>query len=161
MEVYFVEPSQELVEEFQSLVNPGRRVPAQITRLTGISDEMLLDQPRIDAVFPELRAFIGSMPLVAHNADFDVNLLKRALLGTGLIFPTNKVICTMKTSVALCQLPKTGRAARYGGYKWPTLSDLAHRLNVNVEYDQFHDALYDCGVTKECILRGQQRGLFV
>ena len=64
-----------LTEEFHALVNPGRRVPPAVTRLTGITDQMLHDQPPIDAVFPLFQTFIGSTPLVAHNADFDLAFL--------------------------------------------------------------------------------------
>jgi len=108
-----------------------------------------------------LDAIDDDMIIYAHNADFDVNLLKRALRGTDMVFPNNKVICTMKTSTDLCKIRKTGYAARYGGYKWPSLSELAMHLNVEKEDDNFHDALYDCHITKECILKGQMEGLFV
>ncbi len=82
--------------EFHTLVNPGRRVPAAITRLTGITDDLLRDQPRIDAVFPQLHAFLGSAVLVAHNADFDLSFLNfdaRRLLSISLLNPS---LCTLR-----------------------------------------------------------------
>ena len=62
-------------EEFHTLLNPGRRIPPMITQLTGISDDMVHDQPRIDNIFSQFHTFLGSTVLVAHNADFDVNFL--------------------------------------------------------------------------------------
>ena len=66
----------------------------------------------------------------------------------------------MKNSSDYCKIPKTGYAARYGGFKWPSLSELAARLEIENDNHNFHDALYDCQITKECILKGKQVGLF-
>ena len=101
-----------------------------------------------------LDAIDDDMIIYAHNAEFDVNLLKRALLGTDMGFPTNKVICTMREGTDLCKIKKTGPSVRYGGYKWPSLSELAMHFDVEKDDDNFHDALYDCQITKECILKG-------
>ena len=128
-----------LVEEFHSLVNPGRRVPAQITRLTGITDEMLRDQPRIDAVFPQLHTFIGSMPLVAHNADFDLAFLNfdaRRLLSNPLLNPS---VCTLRLAKRLL----TGIRSR-------SLDSVASHLGVSGP--DRHRALGDARITAEVFL---------
>ena len=65
-------------QHFHSLVNPRRRLPPFITRLTGITDEMLADQPSIEDVLAEFLAFVGDRVLVAHNASFDLGFLNAA-----------------------------------------------------------------------------------
>jgi DNA polymerase III epsilon subunit family exonuclease len=68
---------------FQSFVDPGHLLPAFITQLTGISDEMLVSAPFIDEVLPTLFEFLGSPDetvLVAHNSPFDMSFLKAAAL---------------------------------------------------------------------------------
>ena len=68
---------------FQSFVDPGHSLPAFITELTGITDEMLLSAPFIDEVLPSLFEFLGSPDetvLVAHNSPFDTSFLKAAAL---------------------------------------------------------------------------------
>ena len=68
---------------FQSFVDPGHSLPAFITELTGITDEMLLSAPFIDEVLPSLFEFLGSPDetvLVAHNSPFDMSFLKAAAL---------------------------------------------------------------------------------
>jgi DNA polymerase III epsilon subunit family exonuclease len=68
---------------FQSFVDPGHSLPAFITQLTGISDEMLVSAPFIDEVLPTLFEFLGSPDetvLVAHNSPFDMSFLKAAAL---------------------------------------------------------------------------------
>jgi DNA polymerase-3 subunit epsilon len=87
--------------EFHSLINPGRKVPMAITQLTGITDDMLRDQPRIDTIFPQLHAFLGSSVVVAHNADFDFRFLNfdaRRLLSAPLLNPS---LCTLKLAKRL------------------------------------------------------------
>ena len=72
---------------FQTLVNPGRAIPPQITVLTGLSDALVAAAPRIEAVLPSLIEFIGptgadsadGTVIVAHNAGFDMGFLRAAL----------------------------------------------------------------------------------
>ncbi|MFW5977078.1 MAG: PolC-type DNA polymerase III, partial [Candidatus Nanoarchaeia archaeon] len=60
----------EVVEQFQSLINPQTKIPRFITQLTGITDEMVQDAPLIKDVLLELKEFLADHPVVAHNASF-------------------------------------------------------------------------------------------
>ncbi|MCB9359087.1 3'-5' exonuclease [Candidatus Woesearchaeota archaeon] len=84
-----------IVDEFQTLVNPGVRIPGFITRLTGIDDEMVKDAPRIEDVIPKFADFLGDNVLVAHNAAFDYGFLSHNAL-TNNIQLGNERICTRK-----------------------------------------------------------------
>lgn len=68
----------EFVGTFQTLVNPGRAIPPQITVLTGLSDVLVADAPRIEAVLPSLIDFVGDAVIVGHNVGFDVGFLRSA-----------------------------------------------------------------------------------
>jgi len=98
-----------VIEEFEQLVNPGTPLPPFITRLTGIDDTMLADQPPIGAVWPRLRAFLGDAVLVAHNARFDLSFLDTtALCYDGAPLP-NPHLCTIKLARRLLpQVRKRG-----------------------------------------------------
>lgn len=125
--------------ELHTLVNPGRRVPTMITRLTGITDDMLRDQPRIDVVFPQLHAFLGSAVLVAHNADFDLGFLNfdsRRLLSAPLL---NSSLCTLRLARRL--LP---------GLRSRSLDAVAANLGVSC-LDR-HRAQGDARITAEVLL---------
>ncbi|HLA34420.1 MAG TPA: 3'-5' exonuclease [Rhodocyclaceae bacterium] len=61
----------QLVDRYQSLMNAGLRVPAEIQQLTGISTAMVRQAPPVDVVMREVADFVGDRPLVAHNAAFD------------------------------------------------------------------------------------------
>lgn len=65
----------EKVDAFVSLVNPGVPLPARITELTGITDRDLKKAPPFSKIAQQLADFIGDLPLVAHNAKFDVDFL--------------------------------------------------------------------------------------
>lgn len=60
-----------VVDQFQSLMNPGRRIPGFISQLTGITDAMVRDAPPVATVMADAARFVGEVPLVAHNASFD------------------------------------------------------------------------------------------
>lgn len=68
------------VAEFQSLVNPEMLIPADITKLTGITQDMVEQAPLLNEIKDEFLDFIGDMPIVGHNAlSFDVPFIKRQL----------------------------------------------------------------------------------
>ncbi len=69
----------ETLGTFHTLVDPGRSVPAFVRLLTGISDEMLIEAPPIEAVLPSFLEFCRASVVVAHNARFDVSFLDAAL----------------------------------------------------------------------------------
>lgn len=67
-----------VTEVFSEFVNPGVRIPANITELTGINDEMVADASEIDVILPKFLEFAKDAVLVAHNADFDMSFIRRA-----------------------------------------------------------------------------------
>lgn len=60
-----------IVERYQSLMNAGVPVPAFVAGLTGITTAMLRSAPPVDRVMSEVAEFVGTTPLLAHNAAFD------------------------------------------------------------------------------------------
>jgi DNA polymerase III epsilon subunit family exonuclease len=86
---------------FKTFVNPGTSLPPFITELTGITDEMLVDAPRIESVLPLLFEFLGSdksTVFVAHNAPFDLSFLKASAALHGYEWPNFRVIDTVKAA---------------------------------------------------------------
>ena len=74
----------EPVEEWSSLVNPGREIPPGIAALTGITNEMVARAPAFAEISLDLAARLEGRLLVAHNARFDYAFLRQEFRRTGL-----------------------------------------------------------------------------
>ncbi|MFP4523509.1 MAG: PolC-type DNA polymerase III [Candidatus Woesearchaeota archaeon] len=91
----------EVVEQFQSLINPQTKIPRFITQLTGITDEMVQDAPLIKDVLLELKEFLADHPVVAHNASFDYKFLAYNFKIHHNYDMINQKICTRKLATRL------------------------------------------------------------
>jgi len=122
-------------DEFTSLINPGRHIPEFISGLTGISDEMVRQAPRIGAVLDQLVLFIGNDPILGHNIQFDLSFFKKFSL-----FGNNESIDTYEMAAVL--LPS---ASRYN------LGALGQQLSIPLPAT--HRALDDARVTAAAFQR--------
>src|SRR5882724_2356790 len=87
----------EPVEEWSSLVNPERPIPAYIEAFTGISNEMVAGAPRFVEIAAAVREKLQGAVFVAHNARFDYSFLRSEFLKSDMSFSA-KVLCTVKLS---------------------------------------------------------------
>ena len=60
---------------FNTLINPEQFIPYYIANITNISNDMVKDKETIKDVLPKFVSFIGDLPLIAHNARFDMSFL--------------------------------------------------------------------------------------
>jgi len=90
----------ELEFEWQSLVNPGARIPDGITALTGIDNDMLAEAPPFEQIARELRARLAGRVFVAHNVRFDYGFIRREFARLGDEWSADS-LCTVRLSRAL------------------------------------------------------------
>jgi DNA polymerase III subunit epsilon len=88
---------EKINDEFQTLVNPERSIPPNITRLTGISNEMVVDSPKFFEVAKKVVEITENQVFVAHNVNFDYNFLRQEYQSLGFNFSRKKV-CTVQLS---------------------------------------------------------------
>ncbi|MDU7143500.1 MAG: exonuclease domain-containing protein, partial [Anaerococcus vaginalis] len=68
----------EIVEVFNELVNPEKMIPQKVVELTGITNEMVMDKPKIDEVLPRFLEFSKDSYFVGQNTDFDIGFITEA-----------------------------------------------------------------------------------
>ena len=90
----------QIVDRFSQFVNPKIPIPYEIERLTGISDQMVIDAREIEEVLPEFIDFCGESIMVAHNAEFDMSFIKEYVKRLGL----KQVDYTVVDTVGLSRL---------------------------------------------------------
>jgi DNA polymerase III subunit epsilon len=93
---------------FESLIKPPVELSEQITKITGISNDMLINAPQLKDNIIKLVNFIDKATIIAHNAEFDLLWLLTSLLRLNIPVPNNQVICTLdwakKQSEPRCSL---------------------------------------------------------
>lgn len=90
----------EVVEEYQTLLNPGIPIPEFITKMTGISDEDVLERPTFEELADDIISKFEGNTFVAHNSQFDYGFLQEEFRRLGYGFNTEQ-LCTVRLSRAL------------------------------------------------------------
>lgn len=93
----FVFDGKKIVNEFTSLVNPEQNIPAFITNLTGITDAMVRTAPKFYEIAKTVEEITHDTVFVAHNVNFDYNIIKQEFKDLGFDFKRQK-LCTVRLS---------------------------------------------------------------
>lgn len=122
-----------ITDRYVSLVNCGVRIPAFITQLTGITQEMVDGAPAARTVVPELLDFIGGDTLSAHNASFDEKFLLAEAERLDRACGHEALVCSLKLSRRVFPgMPsyKLGQLSRQLGIAFRSA---AHRAEADAE----------------------------
>ncbi|MFP3801157.1 PolC-type DNA polymerase III [Paraburkholderia sp. SIMBA_027] len=122
----------QIVDRYQSLMNAGRRVPSDVIALTGITNNMIASAPPVSKVMPEAAAFVGSHPVVAHNAGFDKRFWQ-AELGLLSVSAEHPFACTMRVSRRIYPHASSHRLSSLAEMLRLPKSGPAHRAMVDAE----------------------------
>jgi DNA polymerase III epsilon subunit-like protein len=145
------------VETAACLIRPeGFVIPDDVQHIHNITTERALSEGKdlAETLMTFASAAAKSKVLIAHNLDFDVNVISAEYLRSGfeLPFGGKKQICTMRKSVEFCGI------AGKRGYKWPKLSQLHQKL-FRSDFDEAHDAKADVAACARCFFALKERGV--
>lgn len=121
------------VEIFETLVNPGRPIPKEVTAINHITDDMVTGCPTIREVLPAFDRFVGASNVVGHNLDFDLGFILKA--GSRMAHTKRRYYCTLEQSKKILKTPK---------HKWD--SDInAYVKDIDGDWD-----VEDCKLNTLC-----------
>lgn len=131
-----------IVDEYYSLINPLMEFNSFNTYIHGITEQDVIDAPTFEEVWPVLYQFLNKQLLVAHNASFDMSVLRHTLDRYDLTYPTCEYFCSVALSKRV----------------WAGLPN--YKLNTLAEFNQIdfmhHNALEDARVAAEIIRRAME-----
>lgn len=117
----YIHDGKKIVDEYSSLVNPERIISANITRLTGISNDMVKDAPKFWEIAKDIVILTEGKSFVAHNASFDYNFIRNEFKSLGYDFKRDR-LCTVKLSRKI--IPN---------HKSYSLGKLCNDLNIKID----------------------------
>jgi len=139
-------------ETYHCHINPGRTVPQAAVDVHGLTTSFLADKPQFDEIAQDFVDFVGELPLVAHNATFDMKFINFQLAMIGLTpYPLGRFIDTIPIA-----------KKKYPGQQ-VNLSALCRKMKINLDDREKHGALIDSELLAEvCVelMGGRQGSMF-
>lgn len=126
-----------VIDEFQTLINPGRSIPKYITAITHITNEMVADAPKFSDIADKFFEFTKGAIFVAHNVRFDYGFIQKEFsrMETSFVRP---LMCTVQ-----------GMRKHYPGLNSYSLKNLC--VNFNISLEQHHRAMFDAKAAAELL----------
>lgn len=126
-------------DEYYSLINPIMRFSAFNKRIHGIMEDDVREAPTFAEFWPTLDSYLSNNMVVAHNASFDMSVIRSTLDYFNLAYPTMDYLCTANISRKV----------------WPSLTN--HKLNTvaarhGITFDHHH-ALEDARVAAKILIK--------
>ena len=139
-----------ITADFQTLVNPGRRIPSRIAELTGINDQMVASSPFFEDVAPDLLGWLKGRVFVAHNVAFDWRFVSAQLADSLGDVPAGPRLCTVQMARRLVP-----------GLKRRNLDAVAEHFGIPIHarHRAYGDALATARVLLRLLDEAESRGI--
>lgn len=137
---------EQIIDSYETLINPERSIPYEITRITGITDDMVVEAPRFYEVAKKIVEMTEGAIFVAHNVRFDYSFLREEFSSLGFTF-TRRQLCTVVLS-----------RKSFPGLRSYSLGNLIRHFGIQVE--NRHRAMDDAMATVDILSRalGMENG---
>ena len=128
-----------IIDRYSTFVNPQVPIPFEITKLTNITDQMVMQYPSIETILPQFLQFVDGAVLVAHNAGFDVGFIKENCAMQNI---EQKIVSVDTLALSRVLLPTLSR----------------HKLNIvakalGISLENHHRAVDDAAATAEIFVK--------
>lgn len=130
----------EIIDSYQSFVNPGRAIPQFIAGYTGITDDMVEDAPFFEEIATQIRDMFAGTVVCGHNLQFDLGFLRAEFQRAGMPTPVPVKICTLKLARRM-----------YPMLRSKSLSSVA--MHLKIRSGTAHRAIYDAETTARVLDR--------
>lgn len=110
----------EIIDTYETLINPEQQIPEYIQALTGISNQMVVTAPLFKEVAPKIHELLTDKIFVAHNVNFDYSFIRHELSLNGFPWQAKK-LCTVRMSRKI-----------FPGYKSYSLGKLCAALSISI-----------------------------
>ena len=114
----YISDGKNVINQFETLVNPEISIPPYIQAFTGISNEMVQDAPTFGDISPKLKEILDGNIFVAHNVNFDYSFIKHQFELVGIPYQSKK-LCTVRLSRKIVP-----------GYRSYSLGNICASLNI-------------------------------
>ena len=132
-------------DHFHSYLNPSRLIDEEASKVHGITNADLEDQPGFEEIAEEFIQFIEGSTLVIHNAPFDVGFLNNELRLASTSYPMIEDICEIEDSLLIARDKHPGQRN--------SLDALATRYDISGYDRTFHGALLDANILADVYMR--------
>jgi len=139
-----------IIDRFETLVNPEKRIPSFITRITGITNDMVKEAPKVYQVLPKFLNFLGERCFIGHYATFDYNFLNYNAQMHHNVSLLNDKLCTCRLARRLLpELPSK------------RLSSVSYHLGISetTEHRAMSDAMITAKIFIDFLNRLKQRNI--
>lgn len=135
----YIFDGEKVIDEYSTLINPETKIDWYVTKLTGITNDMVKHAPKFSEVADKIYSLIKGNIFVAHDVDFDYKFLKSALKKSGIKLDEPKV-CTVKLSEKY--LPEANSYS---------LGKLCEALKIPIPKEERHRAAGDALATTKLL----------
>ena len=132
-------------DHFHSYLNPSRLIDEEASKVHGITNADLEDQPGFEEIAEKFIQFIKGSTLVIHNAPFDVGFLNNELRLASTSYPMIEDICEIEDSLLIARDKHPGQRN--------SLDALATRYDISGYDRTFHGALLDANILADVYMR--------
>jgi DNA polymerase III alpha subunit (gram-positive type) len=149
--------NRNIIKTYSKLIK-GATELADIPQVVFTLEQLNNEGVELKDALIEFQTAVEDCPrFIAHNAEFDFSIIKNNAQKLNIQLNLDKYFCTMRSSTDYCMIKSD---YSYSPYKWPKLSELAEKLQIDYIPDKLHNSEEDVCILIRCFFKGIDIGIF-